>query len=67
MIVKLKLINGNIEVFNTDKYVFSTLKELHPDICDATIYSDTGRKIHSIKRPFQFIYKHFLYKPLKTD
>ena len=43
MIIKLKLVNGTIEYAQTDKYVFGTLKDCHPDILEATLYTDEGK------------------------
>lgn len=67
MTVKLKLANGSTEMFETDKYVVSSIKDLHPDIMQADVYSDFGKKIASIKRPHQKRYLKYEYKPLPEE
>ena len=64
MTIRLELVNGSTEMFETDKYVVSSIKDLHPDILKAEVYSDFGKKIASIKRPHQKRYIKYEYKPL---
>lgn len=66
MIIKIELANGEIEFAETSNYKFSTLKDLHPMIIKATVYSGT-KKIKSISRPFKFFYKHFTFKSEKVQ
>lgn len=64
MTVKLKLINGNTEIFKTDSYMVSKVKEMHPDILDCKVYADCGRLLLHRRRHFQRFYKKYVYKPL---
>ena len=66
VVVKLKLVNGNTEVFLTEKFSMCSAKEMHPDILDAKIYAD-GKLIARKKRLFQWVYKKFFYKPLPVE
>lgn len=66
MIVKLELANGEFDLFETGNYKFSTIKDLHPMIVKATIYSG-NKKLKSISRPFKFFYKHFTFKSEKVQ
>ena len=63
MNIKVKRVDGFVELFSTDKYTFTTVKELHPAILKAEVFMDSGKRIACIKRPFPFIYKHFIFKP----
>ena len=62
--VKVKLVHGNIEIFETKSYNLSPVKEMHPDILEVWIYAE-GKKLAHLKRHFQKFYKVFLYKPVK--
>lgn len=66
LIVKLKLVNGRTEIFQTEGYVVSTIKEMVPEILDVKVY--IGNKVvkHS-RRKFQWFYKKYLYKPLPKE
>jgi hypothetical protein len=66
VVVKLKLVNGNTDVFLEEKFSLCPVKEMHPDILEAKIYAD-GRLIASKKRLFQWVYKKFFYKPLPVE
>lgn len=63
MNVKVKRADGFVELFSTDKYILTTVKELSPVILRAEVFTDNGKRIACIKRPFPFIYKHFIFKP----
>lgn len=63
MNVKVKRVDGFVELFSTDKYTLTTIKELHPVILRADVFTDSGKRLACIKRPFPFIYKHFIFKP----
>ena len=63
MNIKVRRVDGFVELFSTDKYTLTTVKELHPAILRAEVFTDGGKRIACIKRPFPFIYKHFVFKP----
>lgn len=62
--VKVKTVHGTTEIFETEKYIISTIKDMHPDILEVSVYFGDKRIAHS-KRHFQGIYKKFFYKPLQ--
>lgn len=63
MNVKVKRVDGFVELFSTNEYTLTTIKELHPAILRADVFTDNGKRLACIKRPFPFIYKHFIFKP----
>ena len=63
MIIKVKRVDGATEMFKTDNYMLSTLKELHPAIIKAEVFTESGARVACLKRPFAFIYRHFIFKP----
>lgn len=67
MTVKLKLVNGNCEIFKTESYVVSKVKDLHPDILDCKVYADNGKLLIRRRRLFQRFYKKHQYKPLPPE
>lgn len=64
--VKVKLVHGNIEVFETESYNLSPVKQMHPGILEVWVYAE-GKKLAHIKRHFQKFYKKFLYKPVQEE
>lgn len=64
MIVIVKTVKGTVELFETQSYVVSTMKDMHPDILDLKIYADRKLLLHK-KRRCQWLYKKFLYKPVQ--
>lgn len=67
MIVKMILADGTLEMFETGNYKISKVKDFHPLICKVTVFSNNGKKIKSVKRPFVFFYKHFTFKSEKVQ
>ncbi len=67
MTVKVKLVNGNFEIFKTDSYIVSKTKDLHPDILDCKVYADNGKLLIRRRRLFQRFYKKYQYKPLPPE
>lgn len=67
MIVKLKLVNGAVELFETEKYSFVRIENMHPDILEAYVISDTGKVLTKIKRRRQKHYIKHEYKPLPVE
>ena len=63
MKVKVKRADGFVEVFETNSYMLTTVKALHPAILKAEVFAENGKRIACVKRPFPFIYKHFIFKP----
>ena len=64
--VKLKTVHNPCEIFETEKYIVSTIKEMHTYILEVMVYTE-GRKIYHCKRHFQWFYKKFLYKPVQQE
>jgi hypothetical protein len=62
MNVRVKRVDGFVELFSTDKYMLTTVKELHPAILRVDVFTDNGKRLVYVKRPFPFIYKHFIFK-----
>lgn len=68
MLVKLKLIGNRKQFLQTGNYLIGSIKEMHPDILDVTVYTDDGRKkLFHLKRPHQKYYEKYEYKPLKCE
>ena len=62
LIVKLKMVNGQTEIFHTEGYIVSPVKEMMPEILEVKVY--IGNKvIKRCRRKFQWFYKKYLYKP----
>ena len=61
MIVKIERADGQTEIFESGSYLISKSKDFHPIICKVTVYAE-GKRIKVVKRPFGFIYKHFIFK-----
>lgn len=66
VVVKLKMVNGGTEVFSTERFSLSPVKDMHPDILDAKVYADR-KLIARKKRLFQWLYKKYFYKPLPAE
>ena len=66
MVVKINMADGATDLFETGSYKISKVKDFHPMICKVTVYSN-GKKIKTIRRPFSFIYKHFIFKSNKVQ
>lgn len=65
--VLIKAVDGSTEIYEIDKFKFSTKKDLHPGILEATAYSASGKKLKKIKRHFQKFYIKFKYKPEQVE
>lgn len=66
LIVKLKLVNGRTEIFQTEGYIVSPVKEMIPEILEVKVY--IGNKvIKRCRRKFQWFYKKYLYKPTPKE
>lgn len=66
MIVKTELADNTIEIFETNNYKISTIKDMHPMIVSVSVFA-AGKLIKKIRRPFSFIYRHFIFKSYKIQ
>ena len=65
MLVKVKLTGNRRQMFHTNEYIMGPLKDMHPDILEATVMTDDGKKkLAHAKRPHQKHYEKYDYKPL---
>jgi hypothetical protein len=64
--VKVKLIDGSVDIFTTEKYLISTKEDLHPAILDVKVYAE-GKRIARRRRHFHWYYKRFVYKPVQQE
>ena len=64
--VKVKTVHKTTEVFETEKYLICSKKEMHPDILSVDVYAE-GKKICHTERHFKWFYKKYLYKPLPEE
>ena len=60
MLVKLKLVKGQTEIFETENYVVTAEKDLHPAILSGKIYSN-GKLVYRFSRKHPFYYEHFVF------
>ena len=67
MTVIVKLVNGSTEIFNTENYVLSKTKDMHPDILDCKVYHDSGKLLAHCRRAFPKFYIKHIYKPLPPE
>ena len=66
MTVKVYLVDDTAEVFETNNYKVSKIKDFHPVICGVAIY-DNGTKIFHKQRRFVWFYKNFTFKSKKIQ
>lgn len=66
MVIKIERADSSTEFFKSENYLISKPKDFHPIICKVSVY-DNGKKIKSVTRPFNFIYKHFTFKSAKVQ
>ena len=65
MLVKVKLTGKRRQLFHTNEYLIGSIDQMHPDILEAKVYSDDGRKkLAHVKRPHPKHYEKYDYKPL---
>ena len=64
MVVKFKLVGKKVQFFHTNNFMVSSLKDMHPDILEVFVYTDGGKKMKHLKRPFQKYYEKYKYTPL---
>lgn len=66
MTVKIKLVNNEVEIFETNNYKISKTKEFNPFICKVTVY-ENGKKIFTRKRFSILFYKLFTFKTKRVQ
>jgi len=65
MLIKVKLTGNRRQIFHTNEYLIGPVKDMHPDILEAIITTDDGKKkLAHIKRPHPKHYEKYEYKPL---
>ena len=65
MTVKLDLINGSTELFETNNFICARKSEMNPDILKVQVYDNSGHRLQKTERHFKWFYKKFLYKPVE--
>lgn len=66
LVVKLKLVDGNVQIFSTENFVVTPVKDMMPEILDVKVYSE-GKVIQHTKRKHQWYYKKYVYKPTPKE
>lgn len=66
MIVKIFWADNNIEIFDTDRYVISTVKNFHPGILGVEIWQG-NRRIARRKRFCSWWYSHVTYNSARVQ
>lgn len=66
MTVKTYLVDGTKELFETQNYKISTIKDLHPMILKVEVFAD-GKRIEKLYRKHKFFYKHFTFNTPKVQ
>ena len=66
MIVKIKCVNGNIEVVKTDKYVISSIRYFDPRIVSVYLYSNSGRLLEKKTRFMPLFYRYVTARTYKV-
>lgn len=65
--VKIKLVNGFTEMFETNRFSMGTAKNMPPDYMDVKVYAECGKLLKHVSRKFKFIYRHVTYKSEKVQ
>jgi hypothetical protein len=60
MTVKVRLADGNTEIFETANYVIGSERDFHPMIMRIEVY-ECGKRIAVRQRRFGWWYRHFVY------
>lgn len=63
MFVKLTLIDGNTELFETQNFVCAPVKSMKPEIVKCEVFDGAGIRRFKAERRFKAFYKRFIYKP----
>lgn len=60
MEIKIKTVDNIIELFHSDNFVISEIKDFRPEIISVEVFSN-GKRIAKRKRLFPSIYKRFIF------
>ena len=60
MDIKIKTVDNIIELFHSDNFVISEIKDFRPEIISVEVFS-SGKRIAKRKRLFPTIYKRFIF------
>jgi hypothetical protein len=60
MEIKIKTVDNIIELFHSDNFVISEIKDFRPEIISVEVFSG-GKRIAKRKRLFPTIYKRFIF------
>lgn len=63
MFVKLTLVNGNTEMFETAQFVAAPKSEMNLDILKCEVFDNSGKRRFVSERHFKWFYKKYVYKP----
>jgi len=66
MTIKTELANGTYEIFESQGYNISTIKDMHPMILSVTIF-DNGKRIFKKSRFFNWWYRHVTFKSAEVQ
>lgn len=66
MTVKVLWADNNIEIFESDKYVISPVKNFHPGIVSVEVWNG-NKRIAKKKRFFSFWYSHITFRSEKIQ
>ena len=66
MTIKTELANGNYEIFESNGYNVSTVKDMHPMIVAISVYNN-GKRIFKKSRFCKWWYKHITFKTEKVQ
>lgn len=61
MVIKVELADGTTDIFESQNYKISRVKDFHPAIVSVSIF-DNGFRIKKVKRLFSFWYKYVTFK-----
>ena len=64
MRVKVILVDGTVQYFETPNYALSPVKTMHPDILEVKVYTNHGRLLARRRRKNWKHYIKYEYKPL---
>lgn len=66
MFVRLELVNGNVEMFETQNFVCAPKAEMNPGILKCEVFDSSGKRRYVSERHFKAFYKKHIYKPTKA-
>ena len=60
MEIKIKTVDNIIELFHSNNFVMSEIKDFRPEIISVEVFSN-GKRIAKRKRLFSWLYKRFIF------